>query len=131
MPIDADEWEAGSVEPDAWDEAADPLGTEKRLIVAFLGEDVGTAYTTEEILAGVEFAADDRSGTRRGPLADVGDAVLDAVSHVVAAGIVLGDVEQALAELVEAGVVEAREIETEDGTETYYRIADASGNVPT
>lgn len=126
MPIDADEWEAGTATDDAWDEANDPLGTEKQLIVAFLGEDVGTAYTKSEILKGVEFAADDAPGTNRGPIGGIGDAVLDAVSHVAAAGIVLGDLEAALDELVEAGVVAAREIETADGSEMYYRIAGGS-----
>jgi hypothetical protein len=123
MPIDAEEWESGTATDDAWDEENDPLGTEKRLIVAFLGEDVGKAYTKREILKGVEFAADDRPGTRRGALGGIGDAVLDAVSHVAAAGIVLGDLDRALEELVEADVVERREIATEDGTETYYRMA--------
>lgn len=64
MPIDADEWETGAASGDAWDEENDPLGTEKRLIVAFLGEDVEKAYTKLEILEGVEFAADDAPGTR-------------------------------------------------------------------
>ncbi|MFC5971500.1 hypothetical protein ACFPYI_09175 [Halomarina salina] len=126
MPIDADEWEAGAATGDDWDEVNDPLGTEKRLIVAFLGEDIGKAYRKTEILKGVEFAADDAPGTRRGPVGAIGDAVLDAVSHVAAAGIVLGDLDQALTELVEAGVVERREIATDDGTETYYRMAGAS-----
>lgn len=123
MPIDADEWAAGRISEDAWDEATDPLETEKRLIVAFLGEDVGKAYTKREIVEGVEFAADDALGTDRGVLGGIGDAVLDAVSHVAAAGIVLGDVDQALEELVESGVVERGEIETADGPTTYYRIA--------
>ena len=123
MPIDADDWETGAATGDAWDEANDPLGTEKRLIVAFLGEDVEKAYTKTEILTGVEFAADDASGTRRRALGDIGDAVLDAVSHMTAAGIVLGDLDQALAELTEAGVVEQREIDTSDGPTTYYRMA--------
>lgn len=122
MPIDTDEWEAGTTAEGGWDEQNDPLGTEKRLIVAFLGEDVDKAYTKNEILAGVEFAADDEPGTDRGLLGGIGDAVLDAVSHVAAAGIVLGDVDQALEELVEAGVVDEQEIETGDGTETYYRM---------
>ena len=128
MPIDADEWERGAAEGDAWDEEHDPLGTEKRLIVAFLGEDVGQAYTREEILRGVEFAADDAPGTRRGPLGGIGDAVLDAVSHAAAAGIVLGDLDRALEELVEAGVVERREIDTDDGPTTYFRMAGAGGS---
>jgi len=123
MPIDADEWETGEVTGEPWDEENDPLGTEKRLIVAFLGEDVEKAYTKTEILEGVEFAADDRPGVRRGPLASIGDAVLDAVSHVAAAGIVLGDLDQALEELVESDFVERSEIDTGDGTETYYRMA--------
>jgi hypothetical protein len=125
MPIDADEWEDGSVATDTWDEDDDPLGTEKRLIVSFLGEDVGKAYTRTEIISGVEFAADDAPGTQRGVLGAIGDAVLDAVSHAAAAGIVLGDLDRALDELVEAGVVEQREISTSDGTETYYRVAGA------
>lgn len=123
MPIDADEWETGTATGDAWDEENDPLGTEKRLIVAFLGEDVEKAYTKTEILTGVEFAADDAPGTRRRTLGEIGDAVLDAVSHVAAAGIVLGDLDKALAELTEAGVVEQREIDTSDGPTTYYRMA--------
>ncbi|MFB6091371.1 MAG: hypothetical protein ABEJ97_09960 [Halobellus sp.] len=123
MPIEADEWESGTTSEETWDEDNDPLGTEKRLIVSFLGEDVEKAYTKTEIIAGVEFAADDAPGTQRGVLGGIGDAVLDAVSHAAAAGIVLGDLDQALDELVEAGVVGRREIETSDGTEIYYRIA--------
>lgn len=91
--------------------------------MSFLGEDVEKAYTKTEILKGVEFAADDASGTRRGVLGGIGDAVLDAVSHATAAGVVLDDLDQALDELVDAGIVNHREIETADGTETYYRIA--------
>lgn len=123
MPIEADEWERGTASADSWDEENDPLGTEKRLIVSFLGEDVEKAYTKTEIIKGVEFAADDSPGTQRGVLGGIGDGVLDAVSHVAAAGIVLGDVDQALEELVEAGVVERRDVDTAAGTEPYYRIA--------
>ena len=126
MPIDADEWENGTVSEDTWDEENDSLGTEKRLIVAFLGEDVGRAYTKTEIIKGVEFAADDASGTREGVLGEIGDAVLDAVSHAVAAGIVIDDLDQALDELVSDGVVAHQEIETSDGTETYYRVTSSS-----
>ena len=123
MPIDAEEWERGAVETDTWDESDDPLGAEKRLIVSFLGEDVGKAYTKTEIIAGVEFAADDAPDTQRRVPGGIGDGVLDAVSHAAAAGIVLGDTDQALDELIEAGVVERRVVDTDDGTETYYRIA--------
>ncbi|WP_435186131.1 hypothetical protein [Halobellus sp. EA9] len=123
MPIEAEEWESRTASEDVWDEDNDPLGTEKRLIVAFLGEDVEKAYTKTEIIKGVEFAADDAPDTRRGVLGGIGDAVLDAVSHAAAAGIVLGDLDQALEELVDAGVVEHREIDTSDGTRTYYRVA--------
>lgn len=123
MPIDAEDWETGRATPDTWDEDRDPLGTEKRLIVAFLGEDVGKAYTKTEIVHGVEFAANDAIDTQRGVLDGIGDAVIDAVSHIVASGVVLGDVSDALDELVEAGVVEQREIETGNGTTRYYRIA--------
>ena len=123
MPIDTDEWESGTASADTWDEDNDPLGTEKRLIVSFLGEDVSKAYTKTEIIKGVEFAADDAPGTRHSALGGIGDAVLDAVSHVAAAGIVLGDLDQALDELVAANVVEQREIDTADGTEVYYRIS--------
>lgn len=122
MPIDADEWESGTVSADTWDEENDPLGTEKRLIVSLLGEDVEKAYTKTEIISGVEFAADDAQGAQRGVLGGIGDAVLDAVSHAAAAGIVLGDLDLALDELVGAGVVEQRAIDTADGTETYYRM---------
>lgn len=123
MPIDASEWESATASGDPWDEDTDPLGTEKRLIVAFLGEDVGKAYTKTEIIRGVEFAADDGRDSPNRLIGGIGDAVLDAVSHVAAAGIVLGDLDQALDELVAAGVVERREIDTADGTTTYYRMA--------
>jgi hypothetical protein len=123
MPIEADEWERGTAAEETWDEDNDPLGTEKRLIVSFLGEDVEKAYTKTEIIEGVEFAADDAPGTRQRVLGGIADTVLDAVSHAAAAGIVLGDLDQALDELVKAGVVEQREIDISDGTETYYRIA--------
>ena len=43
---------------------------------------------------------------------------------MTASGVLVDDVDEALSELVEEGIVESREVETDDGTTTYYRLAE-------
>lgn len=122
MPISGDEFESGTVEDDADGET--PLESEKDLIVTFLSEHHDSAFTEREIVLGVDFSSlvAETSTPRFG--AALVDTVSDLVGEATATVVVVDDVDEALAELVEEGTVETREVETEGGTETYYRLAE-------
>lgn len=126
MPITEDEWDQGEVETRGTSPHTKPVSeheTEKDLVVAFLGENVDNAYTKAEIVKGVDFAAEDDPGTVRRGLESVGDGFLDAVGSVVASGMVVDDIDEALDELVAEGVVERKEVRDGDETRAYYRMA--------
>ena len=134
MPIDATEWDEGRIvgdEPGPETAPVDEYDTEKDLVVAFLDENRGNAYTKWEIVRGVDFdSSDDPSQLRdalgqrrRSPLGEVAKDVTDVVGDVVASGMVVDDVDEAIDELVEEGTIEAKEIDVDGETTTYYRLA--------
>lgn len=125
MPISRDEWAAGAVDDTAVTPQTTPVGdydTEKSLIVAFLSENVDTAYTREEIFRGVDFGNDARPETIREVLTEIQDELVDLAGDVVASGMLVDDLDEALSELVEEGTVVARDVETDGGTRTFYRL---------
>jgi len=126
MPISNAEWDAGSTDPAASEDETVPVGeyeTEKDLIVAFLSENADNAYTRGEVVKGVDFGNDARPTTVSEAVTEIQDELVDLAGDVVASGLVIGDVDEALDELVEAGTVVERAVETADGTKTYYRLA--------
>lgn len=125
MPISDDEWDNGS-KADSTDTAATtPVGDyedEKELIVAFLSENVDNAYTRSEIIRGVDFGNDARPESIQEVLTEIQDELVDLAGDVVASGMLVDDVDDALDELVAEGMVAEKEVEMGDGTTTYYRL---------
>ena len=125
MPISSDEFESGRFDRRDDDEGS-PIETEKDLIVSFLSERHDEAFTEREVVLGVDFspAFETESGRRRQSLRGAAaDGLLD-ITGTVTASAVLDDVDGALSERVEEGIVDSREVETDDGTTTYYRLAE-------
>lgn len=125
MPISDDEWDAGTTRADADPSATSPVGeheSEKELIVAFLSENVDNAYTKGEILRGVDFGDDAPPETVAEALTEIQDELVDLAGDVVASGMLVGDLDEALDELVEEGTVAEREIDEGGETTTYYRL---------
>jgi hypothetical protein len=125
MPISDDEWDAGASAEAADAAATTPVGeyeTERDLVVAFLSENVDNAYTKPEILRGVDFGDDARPETLREALTEIQDELVDAAGDVAASGMLADDLDEVLDALVADGTVAEREVETGDGTTTYYRL---------
>ncbi|TQQ80446.1 hypothetical protein [Halonotius roseus] len=126
MPISTDEFDAGAVdesddEPNADDEV-DPIETEKDLVTSFLSERPDRAFTEREIVLGVDYTPVfmDRTQSSLGSFAD---GLIDFAGDVAATTIVVNDIDDALTELVEEGIVTTKEVETDDGTSVYYTLA--------
>jgi len=131
MPITDDEFDAGTVEDSAGDidVEEDPIETEKDLILSFLSERVGRAFTEREIVLGVDFSPvyADETGTNvvSRAIGTVTGGLVDLSGDVAASAIVVDDVDKALEDLVEDGTVQVTEVENEAGeTEAYYRLSD-------
>lgn len=127
MPISTDEFESGRVDAEDVDAEGSPIETEKDLIVSFLSERHDEAFTEREVVLGVDFspAFETETGRRRQSLRGAAaDGLLDITGTVTASAVLVDDVDEALSELVEEGIVESREVETDDGTTTYYRLAE-------
>ena len=127
MPVSNDEFEAGTVEvhgdePIANDEEG-PIETEKVLITSFLSERPDKAFTERERVLGVHFSPAFMNRTRH-PLGPLSDGLIDFAGDVTATTIVINDIGVTLDELVEWGIVPNKEVETEDGTSVYYRLAE-------
>ena len=125
MPISDREWDAGASADSAEATATTPVGeyeTEKDLIVAFLSENVDNAYTRGEILRGVDFGNDARPETIGEVLTEIQDELVDAAGDLVASGMLVDDIDEALDELVADGTVAEKAVRTGDGTTTYYRL---------
>jgi hypothetical protein len=125
MPISDTEWDDGARADSAAATGTTPVGEyedEKELIVAFLSENVDNAYTKTEIVRGVDFGNDARPETIREVLTEIQDELVDVVGDVVASGMLVDDVDEALDELVAEDTVAEKEVETADGTATYYRL---------
>jgi hypothetical protein len=125
MPISDTEWNDGVRADTASATGTTSVGEyedEKELVVAFLSENVDNAYTKTEIVRGVDFGNDARPETIREVLTEIQDELVDLAGDVVASGMLVDDVDDALDELVAEGMVAEKEVETADGTATYYRL---------
>lgn len=56
-------------------------------------------------------------------LGSFADGLIDFAGDVAATTIVINDIDEALADLVEEDIVTTKEVETEDGTLVYYKLA--------
>ena len=124
MPISDAEWDSGA-HGDGSEAPTTPVGEyedEKDLIVAFLSENVDNAYTEREIILGVDFGDNASPDTIRETLADIPNEIVDLMGNIVASGMVVDDIDEALEELVEEGTVVSKDVETGSETTTYYRL---------
>lgn len=128
MPITESEWNTGRIDetegyPDTT--AVGEFDTEKDLIVAFLSENFEGAFTRAEIVRGVDFGDSTPPETIRETLTALPNQLLDIVGDLVASGIVVDDVSDALDELVADGIVERKKVQRgDDEPVVYYRLAD-------
>lgn len=126
MPISNDEFEAGSIDigsdESGDDDEVDPIETEKDLVTSFLSERPERAFTEREIVLGVDYSPVFMNRTQSS-LGSFADGLIDFAGDVAATTIVVNDIDEALAELVEEDVVTTKEVETEDGTSVYYKLA--------
>jgi hypothetical protein len=125
MPITGEEFEAGRAEPSS--DADAPIDDEKELILSFLSEREGRAFTEREIVMGVDFSPiyeRERGGRPGGVAGPAVDGLVEVAGEVAASAIVVDDVDEALSALVDEGAVERKEIESGDGTAVYYRLAE-------
>jgi len=126
MPISSEEFESGTTdvsgdEPIANSEEG-PIETEKDLITSFLSERPDRAFTEREIVLGVDFSPVFMNRTRN-PLGAFADGLIDFAGDVAATTIVVNDIDEALTELVDDEIVASKQVETEDGSSVYYRLA--------
>jgi len=125
MPISTDEFKAGTLdesgEETSADDEVDPIETEKDLVTSFLSERPDRAFTEREIVLGVDYSPVfmDRTESSLGSFAD---GLIDFAGDVAATTIVVNDIDEALTELVDEGIVTTKEVETEDGTSVYYKL---------
>jgi hypothetical protein len=128
MPITESEWTRGEIDAGGGLTDANAVGeydTEKDLVVSFLSENHERAFTRAEIVRGVDFGEAAEPETVGETLTNLPNQLLDVVGDLVASGIVVDDVSDALDELVEEGTVERKQVERGDGEpEVYYRLAD-------
>ena len=126
MPISNDEFEAGTVEASGADPISNdeegPIEAEKDLITSFLSERPDKAFTEREIVLGVDFTPA-LMNQAQNPLGKLADGLTNLAGNITATTMVIDDVDEALNELVEEGIVTTKEIETGDGTVVHYRIA--------
>ena len=134
MPIGDSEWRDGTLD-NANDEPetvpVEDRNAENERIEDFLQANDDRAYTAREVLVGVGFDADEDADTvgaevekaspRTHVLGEVGDDVEDPVGDLVGDDTELSDIQSALDDLVEEGTAVTKEVETDEGTETYYR----------
>jgi len=126
MPISNDEFKAGRIDvgsdESGDDDEIDPIETEKDLVTSFLSERPERAFTEREIVLGVDYSPVFMNRTQSS-LGSFADGLIDFAGDVAATTIVVNDIDEALAELVEEDVVTTKELETEDGTSVYYKLA--------
>lgn len=126
MPISDKEFHDGAVDVSDDDATAtdeeDPIETEKDLITSFLSDRPDRAFTEREIVLGVDFTPVLMTRTQN-PLGSLADGLIDFAGDVTATTMVINDVDEALAELIDEGLVSEKEIETTDGTTVYYQLA--------
>ena len=123
MPIGPDEWREGRTAA-----ADDPSSAVRERLLEFLELNRGKAYTADELakVYAREVAGDAIAGE------DPAENQLDAPDHTTFQRFLgrlsetvfrrSGTVDAALRELEAEGVIESKEVETADGTRTYYRV---------
>jgi hypothetical protein len=127
MPITDEEFDAGEFRDRVAAPQVEPVGeyeTEKNLITAFLGENVGSAFTVREVVRGVDFGETAVAETVTGKLKNVVPKAVDAAGDVTASAMVYRDAEEALSALQQAGVVERATVDRDGEPVTYYRISE-------
>lgn len=106
-------------------ESVGEYDTETDLVLAFLSGNHDTAFTRSEIVRGVDFGETTPSESVSETLFKLPNQLVDIAGDLVASGIVVDDVSEALDQLVEDGLVERRRIERGDGEQAvYYRLAE-------
>lgn len=134
MPITDSEWDDGALDNTNDEPETVPVGdrdTEAALVDDFLEENTGRAYTVREIMLGASFDEEEDRDTVRSAVSkasprthvtgQAGGAVDDPVGDLGASSTDIEEIQTALDDRVEEGSVVAKEIETDEGTETYYR----------
>lgn len=126
MPISNDEFRDGRVEV-AGDNTCSkdgngPIETEKSLITSFLSERPEKAFTEREIVIGVDFTPVFMNRTQH-PLGNLSDGLVNFAGDITATAIVINDIDEALDQLVNEGIVKTKEIKTQNGTSVYYSLA--------
>ena len=89
---------------------------------SFLSERPERAFTELEIVLGVDYSPGLMNRTQSS-LGSFADGLIDFAGDVAATTIVINDIDEALADLVEEDIVTTKEVETEDGTSVYYKLA--------
>lgn len=123
MPITDDEWAAGRLDPRRSRPPTTPVGEgdgETDRVRSFLGRNADRAFTAREIRRGVTADESDDADAARSAGASEGAA--DAVVEEGTGDVDGPDVQAVLDDLVEEGAVVAKDIDTDDGSETYYRL---------
>jgi len=126
MPITDREFERGEYVEDEEIDAVEATGeheTEKDLVVAFLGENVGYAFTKPEIARGADFGDHEDPETILETLKSLPAELVDLAGEATASTFVADDIDEAVADLVAEGIVERSEIEEDGETVEYYRIS--------
>jgi len=126
MPITDREFEHGEYVEDEEIDAVEATGeheTEKDLVVAFLGENVGYAFTKPEIVRGADFGDHEDPETILETLKSLPAEMVDLAGEATASTFVANDIDEAMADLVAEGIVERSEIEEDGETVEYYRIS--------
>jgi hypothetical protein len=126
VPITDAEFERGEY---VEDEAIDAIAAtgdhedERDLVIAFLGQNVGYAFTEGEIVRGVDYGDNETDGLLDVLIGAPAQAV-DVIGDVAASAEVVSGIEGVLDDLVAEGIVERSEVTDGDETVAYYRISD-------
>jgi len=128
MPITETEWKSGRLEGKPVQPAPTPVAdknSHSETIEAFLRENRDLAFTRAEIVRGIQCSVKidpERFGRL---LTGLPNQLADIESDLAAGGMAVGEVSQAVDELVATGQVQCGRIERQDGEPViYYRIAD-------
>jgi hypothetical protein len=127
MPITHAEWGNRQLDPMEDVPAPEPVGefdTEADLVLAFLSANHEHAFTRTEIVRGVDFGETASPESVLDALRSIPNQLVDVAGDLVASGMVVDQVSDALDQLVADGTVDRAKIERADGeAEIYYRLA--------